>query len=59
MSCEDGENCPVSDKLCAARMATVHEEIKGIKQTIRTTIQTSAAIIGIVLAVLEIVLRFA
>lgn len=46
-------DCPVSDALCLARMDALKTEIEGIKNTIKV----SAAILGIVLTVLEIVLK--
>jgi hypothetical protein len=30
----DKDDCPVSDKLCLARMETLRTEIKGIKQAV-------------------------
>ena len=50
----EGEDCPVSDKLCESRMATLHTEIDGLK----TTVKVTGTVITIILAAVEVVLRF-
>lgn len=47
------QNCPVSNELCIARMDTVKAQIDGIKDTIIA----SVTVMGVALAVIEIVLK--
>jgi hypothetical protein len=52
---EDPEDdCPVSDRLCKARMLALENEIKAYKNTIYACSVT----LGLVLSVLTIVLKF-
>lgn len=46
--------CAVSDDLCNARMKTEDAKIDGIKDTIKM----SVTIMGVALAIIEVVLRF-
>lgn len=48
------EDCPVSNALCIARMQTLEEKLRAIK----TAVYASAATLGIVLTVVELVLRY-
>lgn len=47
-------DCPISDKLCVARMLVLETQIKAYKNTIYACSVT----LGLVISVLEIILKF-